>query len=265
VNLLDNKITVIYNTCDKYEPLWNGFFTQFKKYWSGYTGDIVLNTEEKSFAFEGLDIIRPVGKNTGCSWSQRILNSLAAVSTPYVVMILDDFYFKSPVKTGVIDECTARMDKDRDTMLFTFGWQPGKNIPDPESELFERRGRFAPYRVNAQIGLWRVSYLKKILRSYENPWQFELSGSFRSSLYGGKLYSLKKDAPLVFDYDWGFLIIRGKLNREVSDYFAQHEGLDMELPFEPFDGDARADEMSKGRGRRIVGYAKDAVVSLFKR
>lgn len=28
---------------------------------------------------------------------------------------------------------------------------------------------------------WRVDYLKSILRTYENPWQFEISGSFRSA------------------------------------------------------------------------------------
>jgi len=262
---LNDKITVIYNTCDKYEPLWKGFFTLFKKYWSGFSGDIVLNTEEKSFAFEGLSIIRPVAKNTDCSWSQRILNSLDTVNTPYVIMILDDFYFKSEVDTAVIERCVTRMDSDKNIMMFSFAPQPEPNKPDPDSDIFERRGRFATYRVNAQINLWRVSYLKKILRSYENPWQFELSGSFRSSLYGGKMYSLKKGAPLVFDYDGGFLIIRGQLNHEVADYFAQNEGLDMDLPFEPFDAQARAEGMSHGRNKRMVGYAKDMIVSLFRK
>ena len=258
-----DDISVIYNTCDRYESLWNGFFTQFKKYWNSYSGDVFFNTETKDFSFEGINIIQVKNKNTDCSWSQRIINVLDIVKTPYVILILDDFYFKSPVDTKVICQCVDRMNSDKKIMLYTFSWQPGPNKVDPDNPSFEKRGRFSPYRVNAQIGLWRVSYLKKILRTYENPWQFELSGSFRSSVYGGRIYSLKKSAPLVFDYDWGFLIIRGQLNHNVSDYFVQNEGLDMNLPFESYDAKNRIEDMSRGRIKRKMCYFKDMIISLF--
>ena len=179
-------------------------------------------------------------------------------------MTLDDFYFKSEVKVEEIEKCLSRMENDPNIMLFNFAWQPAPNKKDPDSDNFERRGRFSQYRINTQITLWRTSYLKKILRSYENPWQFEINGSFRSSLTGGKLYSLKKDAPLVFDYDYGFLIIRSKLNQEVASYFEEHEGLDMNLPFEPF-VKTPPNDIKKGRVFRLFGYAKDMVVSLFKK
>ena len=259
-----DKVSLIYNTCDKYEPLWDGFFTLFKKYWSEFSGKIILNTEEKSYSTEGLSIERPPKNSTKCTWSERILNSLEFAGTPYVIMTLDDFYFKSEVKVEEIEKCLSRMENDPNIMLFNFAWQPAPNKKDPDSDNFERRGRFSQYRINTQITLWRTSYLKKILRSYENPWQFEINGSFRSSLTGGKLYSLKKDAPLVFDYDYGFLIIRSKLNQEVASYFEEHEGLDMNLPFEPF-VKTPPNDIKKGRVFRLFGYAKDMVVSLFKK
>lgn len=259
-----DKISIIYNTCDKYESLWPGFFSLLYKYWPNCKNDIVLNTERKTYEHEGLNIKRPDSYNEGCSWSQRLINSLNSVKTPYVVMILDDFYLKSPVNLEKLTQCVQRMDSDPDIKLFTFGWQPGPNGEYVADSDFELRGRFAKYRVNAQIGLWRVSYLKKILRTDENPWQFELNGSFRSSLIGGKLYALKKDAPLVFDYDWGFLIVRGKLNREVANYFVKYEGLNMDLPFDDFIEEKYVPSVGP-RFLRIIKYFSEMVCSLFKR
>lgn len=258
------KISIIYNTCDKYESLWSGFFSLFNKYWPNCNNTIILNTETKQFHFKNLNIKRPINYIEGCSWSQRLLNSLDSIDTPYVVLILDDFYLKSKVDLDKLDQCVNRMEENEKIKLFTFGWQPGPNINDNLDPNYELRGRFAKYRVNAQIGLWRVSYLRKILRSYENPWQFELSGSFRSSLIGGKLYSLKKDAPLVFDYDWGFLIIRGRVNRKIANYFVENEKIDMNLPFEDFN-EAEYSVPSGWRFRRMIRYCWDMIISLFKK
>lgn len=264
---MTNKISLIFNTCDKYECLWNGFFTLWNKYWPGFDAPIILNTETKEFAFANYSIKRPVFVKETPTWSERLYASLKSVETPYVLLALDDFYLKSPVDTETLNMCIAQMDKDESVKLFTFGWQPGKNRQcEFSDDRFEERGRFAPYRVNAQIALWRVSYLLKIIKLYENPWEFELNGSFRSSIYGGRLFSLKKNAPLVFDYDWGFLIVRGKLNREVSEYFVKNEGIKFDSTFDYIDMDAyRALGVAhSGCLLRKFRYLEKMIASLFK-
>ena len=189
------------------------------------------------------------------------------VETPYVLFTLDDFYIKSPIDIKTLDMCIKQMDKDESVKLFTFGWQPGNNILCTFSDKFEQRARFAPYRVNAQIALWRVSYLKKVIKLYENPWEFELNGSFRSSIYGGKLYSLKKNAPLVFDYDWGFLVVRGQLNKEISDYFETKEGIEFDSTFSYIDMDAyrTLGEQRSGSALRMLKYLWRMIISLFRK
>lgn len=261
---MSKNYSIIYNTCDKYESLWPRFFVLFKKYWPECDKKIILNTEEKSFQIKGLNISRPLFQNKNCSWSQRLINSLNSIDTPFVVIILDDFFLKDYVRNDVFEDCLDRMQKDSSIKSITFAWQPGPNRKDVADSLFERRGRFTKYRVNAQIALWRVDYLKKILRSYENPWQFELSGSFRSSIYGGTMLALKKDAPLVFDYDFGFLIIRGKINERIANYFINQEGLDMDLPFEVYT-EEKLEKDSHGRNRRIAKYIIDMLISLFRK
>lgn len=261
-----DKITLLYNTCDRYESLWKGFFDLWTKYWPGFNAPVILNSEKKTFSYEGLNISSPNHKERP-TWSERLYAALKIVTTPYVLLTLDDFYIKSTVDTNEIQNCIDAMDNDKDIKLFTFGWQPGPNKPCSFSGRYEQRGRFAPYRVNAQIALWRTEYLVKIVKQYENPWEFELNGSFRSSIYGGKLYAQKKNAPLVFDYDWGFLIVRGQINREVADYFEKHEGIQFDTSFKDIDMDAyrsKGDDKS-GRMLRKCKYLVKMILSLFRK
>lgn len=264
---MNNKISLIYNTCDRYECLWEGFFHLLEKYWPSFDAQIILNTETKTFSYRNLKIVRPKFSKCDLTWSERLYESLNMVKTPYILFTLDDFYIKSPVDTKILDLCIEQMDKDTNIKLFTFGWQPGHNTFCSFSDRFEQRPRFAQYRINAQIALWRVSYLKKIIKLYENPWEFELNGSFRSSLYGGKIFSLKKNAPLVFDYDWGFLVVRGQLNKEVSDFFENKESIKFDSTFKYID---MKEYRALGRRRfgnnfRKIKYFWKMIVSLFRK
>lgn len=263
---MDKRVSLIYCTCDKYESLWANFFYLWKKYWPSFNSQVIFNTESKSFSYTDIKITRPSFSKRELTWSERLYESLESVRTPYVIITLDDFYLKSPVDVNTIEFCVNQMDNDENIKLFTFASQPGKNKPCEFSEYFEERARFATYRINAQIGLWRVSYLKSIIRKYENPWEFELNGSFRSSLYSGKLYALKKNAPLVFDYDWGFLIVRGKINREVADYFETNENITFDDSFLAIDLDQYRDlgKNKKLRIWRLLKYLFRMIISLFR-
>lgn len=121
------KITILYNTCDKYECLWNGFFTLLQKYWHGEIGKIIINTETKNFSYAQLNISRPKKSGKNASWSQRILNCLEEVNTPYVLMMLDDFYLKSSVDLDELGRCVTKMDANKNIKTITFAWQPGPN------------------------------------------------------------------------------------------------------------------------------------------
>lgn len=259
---MNTKFTLLYNTCDHYESLWKGFFTLWKKYYPSFDAEVVINTETKTFSFGDYKIVRPSFSDKKQTWSSRLYESLKLIRTPYVLLVLDDFYIKSPVDAKTLDFCIQQMDSDLSIKLFTFAWQPGNNKPCAFSDKFEKRARLAPYRVNAQIGLWRVSYLKKIIKVRETPWDFELNGSFRSSILGGNLFSLKKNAPLVFDYDWGFLVVRGQLNKEVSDYFEKEEGIKFDSSFSYIDMEAYREQGTKNSFNKLK-YLWKMLVSLF--
>lgn len=256
--------SIIYNTCDQYEFLWKGFFTLLDRYWINCNVNIILNTETKAFSYKNLIIERPKFVGSCLSWSQRVLNSLNSVETPYVIMMLDDFWLKASVDVEELFRCIELMESDKDINCICFAPQPEPNKTYRNEQKYEKRGRFARYRVNAQIALWRVEYLKRIMRTYENPWQFELSGTFRSQLGGGIFLSIKKGIRSPFIYDYGFLVVRGMLNKELAQYFLQKEGIAINYPINEYKAVEYYDK-ERGRYIRLLGYFKDAVVSIFKK
>ena len=261
---MKNQCSIIYNTCDKYECLWNGFFKLLDKYWNSCELKIILNTEEKSFSYGNFNIERPMHLNVGLSWSQRIVNSLNSITTPYVIMTLDDFWLKDSVDVLELQHCIDLMDSDKKIKCINFAPQPPPNKEFRDEKKYEKRGRFATYRINAQIAIWRVDYLKNIMRSYENPWQFELSGSFRSVIKGGTLLSIKRGERSPFVYDHGFLVVRGMINKELAEYFLKNENINVNFPFKEYNPEEYYDNKS-GKFKRILGYFRDAIISLFRK
>ena len=52
-----NRCTVFVSSSDAYADLWPAFFAIFKREWPTFSGCIYLNTEQKTFMYDGLDII----------------------------------------------------------------------------------------------------------------------------------------------------------------------------------------------------------------
>ena len=258
---MSNDFTLLYCSCDKYECLWAGFFKLLKKYWPRFDARVILNTEEKSFEYPGFSITRPSKAMIGCTWSQRMLHCINEIETPYVLLVLDDFYLKSPVDSAAFQDSLCMMNNHGEIGLITFASEPGPNYPVSWDNRFERRGRIARYRINAQIGLWRKDYLLRILRSSETPWQFELNGSFRSSWMSSSILSLKKESSLIFDYDWGFLMIRGSINPQLKDYFQRKEGIS--VTYDAAQNDSNQQHRLPLRFFRMIKYSWDMVMSVF--
>ena len=93
----NEKLTILVNSCDAYKDLWQPFFILLKKYWQGPLPEIVLNTESEKFSFDGLDI-RCVNSNERF-YGKRLKNALRNVRTPYVLLLLDDFFIRKEVNT----------------------------------------------------------------------------------------------------------------------------------------------------------------------
>ncbi len=225
---MGNRCTMLVNSCDKYADTWFPFFKILTDRWKNIPYPIVLNTESRQFSFDGLDItcfsFYPEGKNV--PWGRRLKRTLKAIDSEYILFMLDDFYLLGDVDADRIEQCMKWMDEDHNIAVFCFWDTPGQNIQDGKYPGFEKRPQNGEYRLNCQAAVWRREHLIRYIRDHENPWEWELLGSVRSSRYQQEFYSLIEGTPLVIPYDYrreGYGVVRGKWTPSIVELFEKHE------------------------------------------
>ena len=110
------KVTLLVNTCDAYEDLWQPFFTLLQRYFKPLRMRIVVNTETKTCCFPGLQI--DMAHCDSSIYGVRMQAALQQVQTEYVLLMLDDFFLRAPVRTDRLEEIVSWMDQDRDIVYF---------------------------------------------------------------------------------------------------------------------------------------------------
>ena len=118
-----NKCTVLVNSCDGYDDLWYPFFELFKKFWANCPYEIVLNTESKMYENPDLDIRCCNCQSKNLPYGKRLKNCLKTIKTPYVILMLDDFFLRKPVNQNFLDKIISYLDNNLDVACFNFDIQ----------------------------------------------------------------------------------------------------------------------------------------------
>ena len=165
--------TILVNSCDAYEDLWVPFFTLLKRYWNPTNIRILLNTESKDFAFDGLNI-ECVHSPVNCPYGKRMLNALSHVTTPYVFVLLDDFFIRKPVDIDRINKVISWMEADPDIACFTSDCT--KTYADWEVDRYPGFRRVPPgnsFTLNLQAAMWRTKTFCSYWLPNVSPWEWE--------------------------------------------------------------------------------------------
>ena len=170
---LENKLTILVNTCDGYEDLWMPFFTLLKRYWNPQGIPILLNTESREFSMDGLDITC-VHAPRSRYYGERMLYAVSRVKTEYVLLLLDDFFLRQTVQTERIHQILSWMEVDRNIACFNTEAIPV--YADWERDRYPGFCRVPPgtaYALNMQAALWRTDMLKRYWKPKVSPWEWE--------------------------------------------------------------------------------------------
>lgn len=226
------NFAVFVNTTDNFEDCWLPFFTLFKKYWPNYSGKIYLNTETKSYTFDGLNIVsiknaqHIAGKP---NWPKSFLAALDYMEEDIILYLQEDYFFKNFVDNDFVKNTVDVMlaDNTISCIHLTDQATTGPFIEYAPNNHYKLIAKNAAYRISCQAALWRKKELKKYIRTYETPWQFELIGTQRAKhLYNDtfliintQVYGIgkKEIVPYVFTG-----IVKGKWKQEVVSLFDTH-------------------------------------------
>ena len=258
---LNDSVSMIFCSCDAYSDLWENFFKLLRKYWPEFDGEIILNTESRSIQYNGFTISEPLNCGKDVSWSQRLAWALDRAKNPWVLIVLEDFYLKAPVDHAAFCKTLAYMQENPNVASVTYLREPGTSKPEKALPGFFFRKQFSLYKMTAHITLYRKDYLRALLKKDESAWEFEVNGTSRSWFKRGVFLGPENNKQVVFPYDFGCLILRGKYYGPVKRRFESSEQLSFLDCRETLE--QRPEGSSGSVGKKLM-YLMKGLLSIFK-
>ena len=220
------NVTLLVSSCKDYTSLLDNFFIQFKKHFPEFDGDIVINTFYDDKRYNSIS-----KKYDEYSWSCRTKKALSLVKTPYILILMDDYYLKSNVDSSLFSNFVELLSNNKRIGYLKL-YEHNKHIIKLNKEYYNKyffnEGKRVKFSISLQAGLWKKTYLNKVLRRGEDAWVFERNGSYRSYYYHELKLTLDVDNFMLFDYFGGSLVKRGLFSQDVVDYYVKNEGLNFD-------------------------------------
>ena len=206
---------IIVNSCDAYEDVWELFFRAFQDHWIDCKYKIILNTQEKQKEIVGMNIgiHNYISLNGSDNWGLRLKETLKACDSKYVLMLYDDFILEGRVNQKKINTCMEWLDENPDVVVFYFtNNSANKNVSNNRFEGFELIPHKGDYKLNSAPSIWRREKLIKLIQDNDNPWAWELFGSYRTYSIPDSFYCAKQGHEDIYPYNdsMGGAIYRGK-------------------------------------------------------
>ena len=172
----DKDCTVLVTSCDGYSDVAAPFIVLFRRYWPDCPFETVLLTETVAPPAGDAAFDRVIATGKGKCWCEMLAEALEQISTPYVILQMDDFYFSTQVDTANILRRLAQAKEFDAANLRLVPLPPGRT-PFPGTDLREMPKDVA-YCVTCQTGIWNREFLLGLARRNKSAWEFERYGSF---------------------------------------------------------------------------------------
>lgn len=170
------NITVVLSSCDRYADLLQPFSTLFRRHWSDCRYPVMLVTETEAPCTDETVFSSCCASPKGTSWCEILLKGIRRVQTPYVLLLLDDYFMCGDFSTAqaehYVDVMRAR---NAGFLLLTHSPIAQKKTEEPGILECERG---TAYRINASAALWKREYLIAVLEKAGvcTAWNFERIG-----------------------------------------------------------------------------------------
>lgn len=161
---------------DGYADLWRPFVTLLFRHWPDCPFPVYLGANDARFDDPRVHLVRVP---RGLGWSTEVRRQLETIPHTYVMIVLEDFFWRERTPTAAILDCLTVLERTGGHMLRLVP-RPGPDRRIPGETRFGEVTVGAPYRVSTQAALWRRSTLLSLLVDGESAWEFELNASRRS-------------------------------------------------------------------------------------
>ncbi len=204
---IKKDVTILVNSCDKYEDAWEPFFKLLKIHWPECEDyRIILNTETKVYNCDFLNVETVCG-GKNITWSKRLKNVLKKIDSEVVFFLMEDFFLKSRLDNEEFLSVVDFMKQNKTVGYVSVMYKKPKICKDGSLA----KGRFVSrdelpitHRLALVSTLWNRNYLIKIIRNHETPWEFELYAGIRAKRYKNELLDVNNNegyCKCIYNYD----------------------------------------------------------------
>ena len=193
-----NELSLLIQTCDKYEWFWSGMFCTLDLYWD-FKYPVFFASEEKdphniTYHFNenykpnpNIKSIQHKKSENAEGFSTRMIDALNKIDSKYVLYIQEDMWLRRGINSTTIEKILSFMkENDVDSVKLhskLFYWEkcylePTDVIID-DVRLLKMSEREDNYFLSHGATIWKKEYLLKYLIDGENPWVNEVEGSKR--------------------------------------------------------------------------------------
>lgn len=204
---------MVINSCDAYQDVWPLFFCALDEYWPNRDFDTVINSESKVEKNTDNTFSLSTGRQVNAGgWGARLLNVLADIETEYVIMVFDDYLLESLVDTQQVNDIVGFLDEHETAAVYYLNAVCIKTHVDDKDSSFRLLKDRVDYRLNSAPAIWRRRDLMGYIGVNDNPWAWEVFGSYRTFGDGKDFYSPSSVSNNIYNYDYGKggAIYRGK-------------------------------------------------------
>lgn len=216
---MNEKMTMLILSCDKFSDLWDGHVKQLEKNWPDRNMETYIITDKQSG--KKYTNVKIFSAGDDVEWSDRLLHALEMVKTEYVFITLDDYFLIKPVSSEKIGRLIEMMDQHRLDYVRLFK-RPTKATREPipgYAKAFNVDCSFK-YSVNLYSGIWKTEFMKDCVAEPLNPWKFEVELPKMACAYRAKCAVSNNKDFVILD-----VVRKGKLLHNSYYYFKRHPGI----------------------------------------
>jgi len=174
-NYLDD-VSVLIIGFDGYKDVWDHDIELLNKYWPNrpktYLANSILNPN-----YENVEIIN-AGPDS--EWSKKVQVALNRIETPYVMLLLEDFYITDYVDNQQLESVMKMIETDGIkfyqilVQLVKQSWEKGKPYKGNKRIIIIPSNK--KYGINLQAAIWNKEFLRQTVGTGNyNAWEFEVN------------------------------------------------------------------------------------------
>ena len=166
------KVSLLIVGFDPYKDVWDHYFELLEKYWPDrprtYLATNILTPNYHN--------VRAIPVGTDAEWSRKVSVALAEIETPYVILLLEDFFTTEFVQNDVLEDLIECICKNRIKYCKLLNQSRIKGDVFDNKKYLRIIGASEEYGISLQPAIWDKDFLQQTVGTENyNAWIFELN------------------------------------------------------------------------------------------